>query len=172
MMNFELFLSRFEATPNTVGSLLQSVPLEVACWKPNPEAWSILEVVCHMADEERKDFRPRLKSLMFDNPPGSSITPLNPPAWIVEGKYNTRDLTDSLSDFQIERQQSLGWLRSLPTDLQLERTAPDRDITAGQVLYSWLGHDYLHIRQITRLHYDFLALETQAYDIGYAGDWR
>jgi hypothetical protein len=171
-MKLELFLARFKATPNTVGALLQAVPLELARWKPNPESWSILEVICHMADEERKDFRPRLKSLLFDTPPGSSITPIDPPAWVLEGKYNARDLNGSITDFQLERQQSLAWLHSLPADLQLERTAPDREISAGQVLYSWLAHDYLHIRQITRLHYDFLARETQAYDIGYAGTWR
>jgi DinB superfamily len=171
-MKLEFFLSRFSTTPAVLDALLKDVPLEVARWKPTPEAWSILEVVCHMADEECKDFRPRLKSLMFDNPPGSSITPIDPPAWVIEGNYNARDLADSFSDFRSERQQSLEWLRSLPTDLQLERTAPDRDISSGQVLYSWLAHDYLHIRQITRLHYDFLALETQTYDIGYAGDWR
>jgi hypothetical protein len=171
-MRLELFLSRFNATPDVLDALLKDVPLEVARWKPTPEAWSILEVVCHMADEERKDFRPRLESLLFDTPPGSSITAINPPAWVVEGNYNARDLIVSLSDFRAERELSLEWLRSLAKDLKLEPRAPDRDITAGQVLYSWLAHDYLHIRQITRLHYDFLAHEAQAYDIGYAGDWR
>ena len=171
-MNLEFFLARFEATPSTLSALLQAVPLEVARWKPSIDSWSMLEVICHMADEERKDFRPRLKSLLFDDPAGSSITPINPPAWVTEGKYNTRDLTSSLEDFRLERQQSLAWLRSLPADLKLERTAPDREISAGQVLYSWLAHDYLHLRQITRLHYDFLALKTQPFDIGYAGTWR
>ncbi len=171
-MNFDFFLLRFQATPETLNALLQDVPIEVARWKPSSDVWSMLEVICHMADEERKDFRPRLKSLLFDEPPGSSITAINPPAWVNEGNYNTRDLSASLSDFQFERQGSLEWLRSLPADLSLERTAPDREISAGQVLYSWLAHDYLHIRQITRLHYDFLALEAQGYDIGYAGTWR
>jgi hypothetical protein len=171
-MKLELFLSRFSATPEVLDALLKDVPLEVARWKPTPKAWSILEVVCHMVDEDRKDFRPRLKSLLFENPPGSSITAIDPPAWVIEGNYNARELKVSLSDFRAEREQSLEWLRSLPADLELERTAPDRKISAGQVLYSWLAHDYLHIRQITRLHYDFLALKTQNYDIGYAGDWR
>jgi DinB superfamily len=171
-MNLEFFLPRFEATPSTLSALLQAVPLELARWKPSVDSWSMLEVICHLADEERKDFRPRLQSLLFDDPAGSSITTINPPAWVLEGNYNARDLADSLSDFRAERDQSLEWLHSLPADLNLERTAPDREISAGQVLYSWLAHDYLHLRQITRLHYDFLALKTQAYDIGYAGTWR
>jgi DinB superfamily len=171
-MNFDLFLSRFGATPEVVSALIKDVPLELARWKPSAESWSMLEVICHMADEDRKDFRPRLKSLLFDDPAGSSITRIDPPAWVHEGKYNTRDLSESLEDFRLERQESLLWLRGLPTDLNLERTSPDREISAGQVLYSWLAHDYLHIRQITRLHYDYLPLETLGFDIGYAGTWR
>jgi hypothetical protein len=171
-MKLEHLFARLETTPNVLSALLQHVSLEHARWKPKPETWSMLEVVCHLADEERRDFRPRLKSLLFDTPPGSSITPIDPSAWVIQGNYNAEDLADSLSDFRAERTTSLEWLRSLPTDLQLERFAPDREISAGQVLYSWLAHDYLHIRQITRLHYDFLALEAQAYDIGYAGQWR
>ena len=171
-MNFDLFLTRFQATPDTLSTLLQDVPLGIARWKPSSDAWNMVEVICHLVDEERKDFRPRLKSLLFDDPAGSSITAIHPPAWVIEGNYNARDLTSSLADLKLERQESLGWLRSLPADLKLERTAPDREISAGQVLYSWLAHDYLHIRQITRLHYDFLAHEAQGYDIGYAGQWR
>jgi hypothetical protein len=155
-----------------LNALLHDVPLELARWKPKGKTWSMLEVICHMADEDRKDFRPRLKSLLFDDPAGLSITAIDPPAWVIEGKYNTRDLSASLEDFRLERAISLEWLRSLSADLALKRSAPDRDISAGQVLYSWLAHDYLHIRQITRLHYDFLAHEAQAFDIGYAGTWR
>jgi DinB superfamily len=171
-MNLQFAISRLEVTPDVLGALLRDVSLELVRWKPKPESWSMLEVVCHMADEDRKDFRPRLKSLLFDTPPGASITPIDPPAWVIESKYNDSDLTASLEDFRNERATSLAWLRTLPTDLVLERSAPDRDITAGQVLFSWVAHDYLHIRQITRLHYDFLALEAQGYDIGYAGKWR
>ncbi len=171
-MKLEKLVAHLEATPEVLDGLLRDVPLEHARWKPKRDAWSMLEVVCHMADEDRKDFRPRLKSLLYDTPPGSSITPINPPAWVIEGKYNARDLLASLEDFRAERKISLEWLQTLPRDLALERSAPDRDITAGQVLFSWLAHDYLHIRQITRLHYDFLALEAQPYDIGYAGKWR
>ena len=72
-MNFELLLSRFSATPDVVSALFKDVPLEVARWKPSLDSWSMLEVICHLADEERKDFRPRLKSLLFDDPAACEI---------------------------------------------------------------------------------------------------
>ncbi len=43
-------------------------------------------------------------------------------------------------------------------------------ITAGMFLYSWLAHDYLHIRQITKIKYDYLGI-TAPDNIAYAGNW-
>lgn len=171
-MKLEHFILRLETTPDVLGALLRGVSPQTARWKPSPERWSMLEVVCHMADEERKDFRPRLKSLLFDEPPGLNITPIDPPAWVVEGKYNARDLIAMLEDFRQERTISLEWLRTLPEVLDLERRLSDTKMTAGVVLHSWLAHDYLHVRQITRLHFDLLELEAQPFMIDYAGEWR
>ena len=33
-------------------SLLRDVSEEVIQWKPNPNKWSLLEIVCHLLDEE------------------------------------------------------------------------------------------------------------------------
>lgn len=171
-MKLEVLMQRLQATPEVLDALLKSVSLETARWKPTPERWSMLEVVCHMADEERKDFRPRLKSLLFDTPSGLSITPLDPPTWVIEGNYNARDLPTAIEDYRSERALSFKWLSTLPEVLDLERRLPDTKMTAGVVFHSWLAHDYLHIRQITRLHYDFLEFEAGSFKIDYAGEWR
>jgi hypothetical protein len=171
-MKLETLISRLQATPEVLDALLKSVLLETARWKPNLERWSMLEVICHMGDEERKDFRPRLKSLLFDTPPGLSITPIDPATWVIEGNYNARDLHTALEDFRSERAVSLEWLQTLPEVLDLERRLSDTKMTAGVVFHSWLAHDYLHVRQITRLHYDLLELEAGSFMIDYAGEWR
>jgi hypothetical protein len=41
-------------------------------------------------------------------------------------------------------------------------------VEAKNLLASWLAHDLLHIRQITRLKYQYLAKD---YAIDYAGNW-
>lgn len=171
-MTLEALIQRLQATPDVLEALLKNVTLETARWKPTLERWSMLEVVCHMADEERKDFRPRLKSLLFDTPPGLNIDPIDPPIWVIEGNYNARDLDRALEDFRSERALSLEWLGTLPQVIDLERRQSDTKMTAGVVFHSWLAHDYLHIRQITRLHYDFLELEADPFKIDYAGEWR
>ena len=110
----QALIQRLQATPDVLEALLKNVTFQTARWKPTPERWSMLEVVCHMADEERKDFRPRLKSLLFDTPPGLNIDPIDPPIWVIEGNYNARDLDRALEDFRSERALSLEWLGTLP----------------------------------------------------------
>jgi len=43
-------------------------------------------------------------------------------------------------------------------------------MTASMFFSNWLAHDYLHIRQITRLKYDYLKQLTNE-DLSYAGTW-
>ncbi|MCB0058173.1 MAG: DinB family protein, partial [Caldilineaceae bacterium] len=43
-----------------IAALVAGVPDEQARWKPDAESWSILEVVNHLLDEEREDFRVRI----------------------------------------------------------------------------------------------------------------
>jgi hypothetical protein len=46
--------------------LLNNIPGESILWSQNPEKWSLLEVVCHLFDEEREDFRTRVKCVLED----------------------------------------------------------------------------------------------------------
>lgn len=45
------------------------------------------------------------------------------------------------------------------------------DITAEMFLSSWLAHDYLHIKQITKLKYDYFK-EVSGGKVAYAGEWK
>jgi hypothetical protein len=49
----------------SIMQLVSRVSDEQARWKPEADSWSILEVVNHLYDEEREDFRTRA--------PGSSL---------------------------------------------------------------------------------------------------
>jgi hypothetical protein len=43
-------------------------------------------------------------------------------------------------------------------------------LSAGTFLSNWLAHDYLHIRQIIRLKYQYLQRQTRE-SLDYAGAW-
>ncbi|HRA68003.1 MAG TPA: DUF664 domain-containing protein, partial [Caldilinea sp.] len=50
-----------QTSTEMIRALLAGVAPEEARLKPSAESWSILEVVCHLYDEEREDFREHLE---------------------------------------------------------------------------------------------------------------
>ena len=103
-----------------------------ARWKPAPDSWSILEVVNHLYDEEREDFRVRLDTILYH--PGRPWPPINSTGWVTERAYNQRDLSHYAEAFLKERRKSLAWLRGLETpDWQASVTAPFGQISAGDM---------------------------------------
>lgn len=58
-----------------IRALADGVAAAQARWRPDAESWSILEVVNHLADEEREDFRTRLDFILHrpgEGPPPST----------------------------------------------------------------------------------------------------
>ncbi len=169
-MNLPYYIERLSLTPDIISALLQGVSTEQARWKPAPDRWSMLEVINHLDDEERDDFRMRLDILLHQ--PGQLPPPIDPPRWAVERKYNERDLRESQERFLGERQKSLEWLAALQ-DPQWEHTIqlPLGPLRAGDILASWTAHDLLHIRQLTKLQWEYLKRVSMPFQIEYAGPW-
>jgi hypothetical protein len=129
-----------------------------------------LEIVCHLYDEEREDFRARLKYVL--EVPTEPFPPINPTGWVTERAYLKQDYAETLNNFLKERQQSVEWLQTL--------TSPKWDnaydhpkfgsMSAKMFLSNWLAHDYLHVRQIIKLKFDYLKKLTGETLI-YAGEW-
>ena len=142
-----------------------------AHWKPSPGDWSIVEVINHLYDEERDDFRRRFDLTLHE--PATPWPPINPPQWAIDRRYNERGLAESLGNFLAERRASLAWLQGLDAvDLASTHTHPHiGSMTAGDVLAAWVAHDCLHIRQLNELHYQYWAQHAQGYRVDYAGDW-
>jgi hypothetical protein len=159
-----------KAHAEAVRSLVAGTSAEQARWKPAPESWSLLEVVNHLYDEEREDFRLRLDYCL--NRPGEAWPPINPPGWVVQRQYNSRALEHSLRNFLDERQRSLTWLETLGSpNLEAVQTAPFGEIRTGDMLAAWVAHDLLHLRQLVELHWAWVLKEAAPFDVRYAGEW-
>ena len=170
-MNLDYFIDRFSSNCCVFEHLLKSVSLEQACWKPSPDKWSMLEVVNHLYDEEREDFRQRLELVLSD--PLQSWPPIDPRGWVTARGYNGRELEVSLSNFLTERKKSLTWLRQLEEpNWENSNIGPNGVLSAGDLLASWLAHDFLHIRQLTRLHWQYVGTISDPYQTTYGGPWK
>jgi hypothetical protein len=160
---------RLEVNAGVFAALVARVPPEQARWKPEPAKWSVLEVMNHVADEEVEDFRRRLDLTLHQ--PGEPWPPIDPEGWAKERRYNQRDLDETLQRFLEERRRSVEWLRGLAApDLERAFQHPKvGHLRAGDLLASWLDHDLIHIRQITRLHHQWLVERARPYGTDYAG---
>lgn len=155
---------------HTIRQMVVGVSAEQARWKPDAETWSILEVVNHLYDEEREDFRPKLKHIL-DRVEG--VAPRHDPdSWPTERQYNQRDLETSINQFLHEREESIAWLRTLgEPDLSITGQMFFRRMSAGDMLVSWVAHDLLHQRQLVELHFAYQKEQAQPYQVDYAGEW-
>lgn len=162
---------RLTADARVFRGLVAGVSEEQARWKPTPEEWSLLEVVCHLADEERDDFRRRLDLTLHH--PGSDWPPIDPEGWARTRGYNERDPAVALEDLLSERDRSIRWLKDLEApDWTASHEHPKIGfLTAGDLLTSWVAHDLIHIRQMTRLHRRYLVNVVSEHSPDYAGRW-
>jgi len=162
---------RLEQNAAAIVALTQGVTTEQARWKPTPEEWSLLEVICHLHDEERQDFRQRLDLTLHH--PETEWPPIHPSLWVTERIYNQRDLPEMVATFTHERDRSLAWLDTLSyPDWSAYHTHPVAGkMTAGDVLGAWVAHDHLHIRQLNQLHWQWLATQVAPLSLEYAGGW-
>ena len=126
--------------------------------------------MCHLYDEEREDFRPRLDIALHR--PASSWPTIDPAGWVTTRKYNDRDLVQALDGLLTERESSLTWLHGLSEpNWDAEYPAPFGPIRAGDLLASWVAHDNLHTRQLVELRRSRLLGMVAPYRVKYAGDW-
>lgn len=171
MLDLPKIISRMQANVQVLAHLMYDVDDAQARWKPSENDWSLLEVINHLYDEEREDFRQRTQLLLIS--PDTPWPPIHPGAWVTERGYNQRDPVQSLLAFVAERENSLAWLRGLHRpDWESFAIAPwGSPFKAGDMLSSWLAHDHLHIRQINELHFHWHVAQSKPYEVGYAGDW-
>ncbi len=167
-MKFEQILKTMTHNADIFRSLTDGVSPEQARWKPNQKTWSVLEVINHMYDEEREDFRVRLDIILYK--PDQPWPPINPEMWVTERGYNERDLAQSVEAFLSERRASLAWLENLGhPDWEAVYAAPFGSIRAGDMMTAWVIHDQLHMRQLVNLHKAFILTLADPYQGAYAG---
>jgi hypothetical protein len=169
-MEFSILYQELQNSIDMIRALLAGVEPEQARLKPSAESWSILEVVCHLYDEEREDFREHLDFILHRQHEEWHV--IDTEGWVTARNYNEQSFAEMQEKFFAEREKSIAWLKGLQDpDWGKSYTTPYRTISAGEMLACWAAHDSLHIRQLVELRRHRLENITKPYNLEYAGDW-
>lgn len=171
MFDIEELTRKMGSNAQAMRALVQNVSDEQGQWKPDPDTWSMKQVMEHICYEERNDFRKILKRMLSQ--------PSQPSGEEQREEYVPDDVCrQALDGFLKEREASIHWLLSLesPDWKVTDRWpfGPSGEVmvfSAGDVLLSWLEHDVLHLRQMIELHHAWNEKQAAPYSLVYAGGW-
>jgi len=142
-------LDLLEATPEILRGLMAELSDEDARWKPEPDRFSVAEVLAHLSHSEGHCYRMRLDRFMSESLP--EFEPDD--AQMYLDLYRDADPEDAFDHFEEQREANIGYLRELPSAAG-QRKALHREygeITLSEMLHEWALHDLGHIRQIAEL---------------------
>src|SRR5436853_1632135 len=107
-MNHTSLIKQLEVNQKTFEGLLSIVARDEITWKPSENKWCLLEIACHLYDEEREDFSGRLKHVLEN--PKEKLPSIDPVGWVTSRNYLAKDYETVVNDFLNERKQSIQWL--------------------------------------------------------------
>lgn len=132
--------------------------------------WSPLEILAHVEEEERRDFRVRARLAAEGGRFGEEHR-IDPEGWVTAHHYSEKDAREVLDAFARERGESVRWLATL--DLAaLERTVEIPDLGAfrcGDFVAAWRVHDLLTMRQLSTALAVLTARRWGEWKVRYAG---
>jgi hypothetical protein len=149
-MNDELpCLDLLEATPAILRGLMTEISDEDARWKPEPDRFSIAEVLAHLSHSEGHCYRARVDRFLAEEMPELELDD----AKMHLELYKNGNPEEDFAHFEDQRETNIELLRGLPADAG-SRKAMHRvagEITLSQMLHEWALHDLGHVRQIAEL---------------------
>jgi hypothetical protein len=138
------------ATAKKLERLIKGVPAAKLRKRPEPDKWSVSEILAHLADAEIVGaFRMRL----ILGAPGTPIVAFDQDSWVISGHYKKRDPRKSLEQFRAVREANLALLKAL-TPAQWKHFGMHSERgqeTIEHIVRMFAGHDMNHLRQIERI---------------------
>ena len=119
--------------------------------RPQPEKWSPMEIVAHLADSELI-YAYRIRQVLADSNP--TFAPIDQDALAEQFHYQEAVLADKLELFRTARKATLNLLsRAKPEDLERKGFHPEyqRHFTLADLVQRLSDHDANHLGQIERL---------------------
>lgn len=169
-MEFQTLFRELTHSTEMIWALLAGISQDEARIKPSKSSWSILEVICHLYDEEREDFREHLGFILHRQ--HEEWHPIAPMAWVKLREYNEQDFNKMKSKFFREREKSLAWLKGLKNaNWKIKHKSQWGSISAEEMFANWVAHDNLHVRQLVELRRKHIERIARHCNLQYAGEW-
>jgi hypothetical protein len=149
-------LKLIAGTPRVLRALLSGLPASLLN-TPNPEGWSVKDIVAHLHDVEGVAFVERISRMLNEQQP--FIHSIDPPARLEAGGYALKGLDDLLDELETRRSEHVVWLAALTRE-QLAR--PGQHDAVGEIYvvdiaHQWAAHDMAHLRQVSLMLQEYLA---------------
>jgi hypothetical protein len=168
--NPQHIISDLKRNKDVISHLLSNIAPNQYLYRENQNKWNLLEVICHLVDEEREDFVVRIKSVLKD--PLQSLPSIDPVGWVKSRHYENQDYNRKLNEWIELRNDNCSYLEQLKNvswenSFQHQHFGP---LSAKLFLCNWLSHDYHHIRQIITIKRAYIIHSTGE-PLDYAGNW-
>ena len=166
--DLDRLVEQHAAFPRVVLALVAGVDDVTLRARETTGRWSPLEILAHLYDEEREDFRPRAQAAAA----GRRIeTGIDPVGWVTQRAYNSKDPAQVCRDWAAEREMSCAWLHQLdPKRLEAAIDHPQLGrMRCGDFVAAWRMHDLLHLRQLATALAVLTARQLESWRIDYAG---
>ena len=142
---------QLESTPEIFRLMLAGLTPAQTQWKPEPDRFSIAELLEHLSHVEGHFFREAAERIATQDHP--EIAPYDQNAYYASGIYSGRDAEDSFDHWEEQREDNIAFLNGLklPAADRLGEHPELGDITLGNLLNEWALHDLGHVRQLAEL---------------------
>jgi len=137
-------------TPAVLRTLLAHLDADILD-RPNPDGWSIKDIVAHLHDVEGIAFTERIGRILSEETP--AIASIDPSGRLAAGGYATRDVGELLAELADMRARDIAWFQTLTSDDLVRSGQHDRAgaITPAEIAHQWAYHDLAHLRQIMEM---------------------
>lgn len=133
---------------NLLVETLRDIPREMWTFKPEPNAWSVHEVLVHLADSE-SNAALRARKLIVE--PGGMLMAYDQDRWAVELDYHDQSYEDALETLRLVRKTTYALLKKQPDNVfenSVKHPEYDEPYTFEQWLNIYSAHIPGHIEQI------------------------
>jgi hypothetical protein len=135
------------ATAKKLAQLVKGLPAGKLRRRPEPDKWSIAEILAHIGDTEIA-VGWRLRSILAS--PGTPIQGFDQDAWVAVGHYEKRNPHKCIEQFGAAREANLILLKSLtPEQWKHSGMHSERGVESIEHIVNLIcGHDINHLEQI------------------------